>query len=229
MTEQEWLTYSDYEQMLHFLLGSGLTRFLSKVTGVMYWQRPQRKLRLLMCAALRDYGLVGCGYEAVQAAERYADGQATWSELRRARQYSEFVANGGLTKGRYRLPEFDPLEMLPAYAARPDLTGEVYEVFEQTTWASSTKKGGQCDLIREIYGNPFHPVVLPEACRGWEGGAAVKLAEGIYAERRWQELPILADALEEAGCAEPELLAHLRRPGGHWHGCWALDAVLDRK
>jgi hypothetical protein len=50
----------------------------------------------------------------------------------------------------------------------------------------------------------------------------VSPAGGLDADR----LAVLADALEDAGCADPDLLAHLRGPGPHVRGCWALDLVL---
>jgi hypothetical protein len=62
--------------------------------------------------------------------------------------------------------------------------------------------------------------------RSADGGSAVRVAEVIYAERRFEYLPVLADALEEAGCGDAEVLGHLRGPGPHVRGCWALDLVL---
>ena len=52
-----------------------------------------------------------------------------------------------------------------------------------------------------------------------------RLAEGIYQERAFDHLPILADALEEAGCTDATLLGHLHRPGAHVRGCWVLDLL----
>jgi hypothetical protein len=54
------------------------------------------------------------------------------------------------------------------------------------------------------------------------------LAQGIYEERAFDDLPVLADALEEAGCDQPDLLAHLRGPGPHVRGCWAVDLLLGK-
>ena len=52
------------------------------------------------------------------------------------------------------------------------------------------------------------------------------LAEAVYEESAFERLPILADALEDAGCTDERLLRHLREPGGHVRGCWGLDLVL---
>jgi hypothetical protein len=62
----------------------------------------------------------------------------------------------------------------------------------------------------------------------WNHGTIGSLAKAIYDERRYEESPVLADALEEAGCTDEEVLAHLRGPGDHVRGCWAVDALLAR-
>jgi ATP-dependent Clp protease ATP-binding subunit ClpA len=59
-----------------------------------------------------------------------------------------------------------------------------------------------------------------------EGGQAVRVARAIHEEQRWADLPVLADALEEAGCADREILDHCRRPGEHGPGCWVIDLLL---
>jgi hypothetical protein len=68
-------------------------------------------------------------------------------------------------------------------------------------------------------------VRLPDA---WRSADAVAVASAIYAERRFDTLSVLADALEEAGCTHEAILEHLRSPGPHVLGCWAVDAVLGR-
>jgi hypothetical protein len=62
----------------------------------------------------------------------------------------------------------------------------------------------------------------------WNGGVACRLADGIYEGRRFGDLPVLADLLDEAGCTDAARLGHLREPGPHALGCWALDAVLGK-
>jgi hypothetical protein len=83
----------------------------------------------------------------------------------------------------------------------------------------------QADLLREIFGNPFRPVTFDSA---WRTETAVALASGIYADRAFDRLPILADALEEAGCDNADVLAHCRGPGPHVRGCWVVDLVLGK-
>jgi hypothetical protein len=83
-----------------------------------------------------------------------------------------------------------------------------------------------CDLLRDIAGNPFRPVRFDPA---WRSVLAVGLATGIYDTHDFDRLPILADALEDAGCSDADLLAHLRSPGPHVRGCWAVDLVLGKE
>jgi hypothetical protein len=88
----------------------------------------------------------------------------------------------------------------------------------------------QCLLVRDIIGPlPFRrlPEVNP-AWLAWEGETVAKLAGVIYEERAFDRLPILADALEEAGCADEAVLSHLRGPGPHARGCWVLDLLLGK-
>ena len=67
-------------------------------------------------------------------------------------------------------------------------------------------------MIRDIFGNPFRPVVLDTA---WQSEAVVGIARGIYEDRAFERMPILADALEEAGCTNADVLLHCRQPGEH--------------
>jgi hypothetical protein len=68
----------------------------------------------------------------------------------------------------------------------------------------------------------------PAAWLAWNGGAVGKMAQAIYDDRAFHDLPILADALEEAGCTDAALLGHLRSAGPHVRGCWGVDAVLGK-
>src|SRR5262249_36506918 len=79
----------------------------------------------------------------------------------------------------------------------------------------------QAELLREIIGNPFRPGEADPAWLCWESGGVVRLGRALYDEGAFDQLPILADALEEAGCTDEALLGHLRGPGPHVRGCWA--------
>ena len=62
----------------------------------------------------------------------------------------------------------------------------------------------------------------------WDGGTVPNMARAVYEERAFDRLPVLADALEEAGCSEAGLLTHLRGAGPHARGCWAVDRILGK-
>jgi hypothetical protein len=81
----------------------------------------------------------------------------------------------------------------------------------------------------DIFGNPFCPSPpLPAAVLGWNDSTVRRLVEGIYEERAFDRLPILADALLDAGCDIEELIAHCRSGRQHVRGCWAVDLILGR-
>ena len=86
----------------------------------------------------------------------------------------------------------------------------------------------QADLVRDIFGNPFRPVAVDPAWLAWNGGTVPAIAHRVYAERAFHDLPILADALEDAGCTNADLLSHCRGGGEHVRGCWAVDLLLGR-
>jgi len=96
-----------------------------------------------------------------------------------------------------------------------------------STWDDASQRF--CRLLRDTFGNPFRPVVIDPAWLHWNGGTIVRLAAAIYDERRFQDMPVLADALEEAGCGDAHLLDHCRQPGEHARGCWLLDHLLDKE
>jgi hypothetical protein len=83
-------------------------------------------------------------------------------------------------------------------------------------------------LLHDLFGNPFRPLAVDAAWLTWRAGTVRQLARSIYDDVRFDELPILADALEEAGCTDPALLSHLRGPGPHLRGCHVLDALLGQ-
>jgi hypothetical protein len=86
-------------------------------------------------------------------------------------------------------------------------------------------KRTHADLFRDVFGNPFRPASLDRDCATPD---ATKLAEGIYTEHAFDRMPILADALQDAGCEDADILTHLRGHGPHVRGCWVLDLVLGK-
>jgi hypothetical protein len=80
--------------------------------------------------------------------------------------------------------------------------------------------------VREVFG---YPLRLPGFAPAWRTPAVLALARSAYEERSFEDLPLLADALEEAGCTDPKILTHLREQGPHVRGCWALDLILGKE
>jgi hypothetical protein len=98
--------------------------------------------------------------------------------------------------------------------------------------AKKQEQTSQCDLLREIVGNPFRQVSLDST---WMTpgvvslARAVSLAQALYNDRAIAHLPILASALEAVGCDNADVLNHCRQPGKHVRGCWVLDLLLGKE
>lgn len=92
-----------------------------------------------------------------------------------------------------------------------------------------TQRAIQCLILRDIFGNPFRSVSLNAAWLTWNDGSVRKIAQAIYDERAFDRLSILADALEEAGCTNQDILNHCRQPGDHMRGCWVVDLILGKE
>jgi hypothetical protein len=97
-------------------------------------------------------------------------------------------------------------------------------------WADIDPRPYLISLLYDIIGNPFRPSPpLPHTVLAWNDGTVRRISEGIYEERAFDRLPILADALLDAGCDNDDLLAHCRSDGPHVRGCWALDLILGKE
>jgi hypothetical protein len=217
MTESGWLACSYPERMLEYLEGKA----------------SERKLRLFAVACCRRIWpmLWDPGRLAVEVSERYADGLASKRELAVARAAT---AAGDLSAqvATERALDWDRAAHLAWCAAREAIRPVAARVAVGGAWASGCwwpEYLAQTALLREIFGNPFRPIAPGPACLAWNGGAIPQMARAIYEEGRWQDLPFLADALEEAGCADPEILNHCRRPGVHVKGCWVIDLCLGKE
>jgi len=93
-------------------------------------------------------------------------------------------------------------------------------------WPDPAEAGHRAAVLRDIFGNPFRPVAFDPR---WRTADAVGVARGIYEERAFDRLPLLADALMDAGCADEAVLGHCRRDGPHVRGCWVVDLVLGQE
>jgi hypothetical protein len=232
MTEAEWLSCTEPQAMLRHLQGNA----------------SGRKLRWFACACVRAIGSLlrdPAGQQALAVAERFADGQASVEELLAAEQVVfEFTRSADLqltTSDSYwgALKAAGRAATLDAFsAASGAATNALFCVapwsYDQTgtrrllgdSRALSQAKQTQCDLLRDIFGNPFQAITLDGDWLRWNNDLVPRLARELYEDQRFRELPVLADALEEAGCTIQPLLVHLRGPGLHVRGCWALDLAL---
>ncbi len=198
MTEQSWLAFTDIHAKLNFLRYS-TTHGIATPTA--------RKFRLLACGCCR---LIWNQIDdpqnrsAIELAERLADRQASHVELQAAR----FSGASGLArKTLLRSPRMAAHDVAIPLGANPAHTLQVDR------------------MIRDIVGNPFRPVAVDPA---WLTDTAVGLARGIYDDRAFDRLPILADALQDAGCEDADILEHCRGDGPHVRGCWVVDLVLGK-
>ena len=211
MTEAEWLAETDPLRMLREL-GD---------------RASDRQLRLFACAGCRRLWWLlrdPRGRTAVEVSERYADGLAgpeeLWAAARAAREAAdeaERAQEAGWNAARSA-----------AMAA-----GVSWEAAERVAGSAAF----DTDLLRHLLGNPFRPPPpLAASVLGWDGGTVKRLAEGAYEQRNMSagtldpaRVAVLADALEEAGCTDAGLLGHLRGPGRHVRGCWAVDLLLGKR
>jgi hypothetical protein len=106
---------------------------------------------------------------------------------------------------------------------------------DETETASCPESAAQSRRVREIFRNPFRPAALDPAWLAWNVGTISRLAQAAYEDRQLPagtldpgRLSVLADALEEAGCADTDIFGHLRSGGKHYRGCWVIDAVLGK-
>ncbi len=99
--------------------------------------------------------------------------------------------------------------------------------FERPNWDTGrdAEEREQMKLTRDIFGNPFRPLAFDPS---WRTTTAASLARTMYESRDFAAMPVLADALEDAGCDNAEVLAHCRGDGPHVRGCWVVDLVLGK-
>jgi hypothetical protein len=158
--------------------------------------------------------------EAASAATRAADNAAT----------SATAANADWAAGVAARWAADAVaECIVEQAQHEDET-----VSGEADQAGDVEEREQCGLLRDVFGNPFRPApLIGPAVLAWNDRTVVRLAQHIYEDRHLPDgtlysdrLAVLADALEEAGVTDAQLLEHLRGPGLHVRGCFAIDAIL---
>jgi len=89
-----------------------------------------------------------------------------------------------------------------------------------------------CEMIRDVFPNPFHSFSFDRrqfiSWLKWNDSTVSKMAHAIYDSKQCLDLPVLADALEEAGCVDPLILEHCRADTTHIRGCWVVDLMTGR-
>jgi hypothetical protein len=234
MNEKQWLSCSDPYQMLSFLSKKGT-------------ERKHRLFGIACCRSIERFLTEAATREAVVCAERFIEGAASEEERREVAKAAMAVV---------RRLENEPQDF--CNAAHESAKAAFYMVGAEpgegwaasrgallgTTWAFASLGGetnaagitGMAKLLQDIFGPlPFRAVTIDSAWLAWNGGTVRRLAAAIYDDRLLpsghlapSRLAVLADALEEANCTDASLLAHLRLPGPHVRGCFALDAVLGK-
>jgi hypothetical protein len=238
MTEAEWLTATDPTPLL----------------GYSGENTNDRKLRLFACACCRriwrllaDAGAPESNRHplryTVELGEKYADGLVSRRRLR-GKDFGDstdraetLAAMATIYMGRRGQKEPESsicarnASALAAFAAaRPNKS--VYYVEDIDAESSGrprvyrAERKAQAALFRDIFGNPFRPVAFDPR---WRTADVLGLARGIYEERAFDRLPLLADALMDAGCGDEAILTHCRSDGLHVRGCWVVDLVLGKE
>jgi hypothetical protein len=234
MTEEQWLACTEPQLMLAFLHGKA----------------SDRKLRLFAAARCRlfrpDWDDWRPVREAVEAAEQLSDGLSPagqlarlhlpWRDFTRGLSYNTTDPTGGSTV----LRPSDLGQLLVQVISFPDAGSAARGVLHDYLrnyfdggWKDGLReRGAECHLLREVFGNPFRPVTLAPA---WQTPQVMALAQAAYEKRDLPagtldlaRLAVLADALEEVGCTDADILNHCRRPGVHVRGCWAVDLLLGK-
>jgi hypothetical protein len=147
------------------------------------------------------------------AAEQFADGQIDSNVLRSSRLLSGRPYN--IFRATCRVSHFSLDDVYRSLRA-----------IQVEFGAPSDRE--VCDLTRDII-YPFQVMPFRTLWLSWNNATIPKLAQSIYEERAFDRLPILADALEEAGCTNPDILQHCRQPREHVRGCWPVDLLLGRE
>ena len=226
MTETEWLKERARPQMtVGQLRGTAATRT----------KLGRRRLRLFGCgccrsfwAHLKDERL----HRAIECAEAFADGLASKAELEASRDAARQVpTRGALARGAMGARESTAASMIVGLTS----TQAFSAAFAMTCYELSLAgycgeevdaNTCTCAILHDVFGNPFRPITFSPF---WRTDTAVSLARGMYDSRDFGAMPILADALQDAGCDNDDILTDCRDPKQvHVRGCWVVDLVLEK-
>ena len=210
MDEATWLSSNEPMAMLRHL-------------EVNKWKPSPRKLRLFACAVARQRMM-----QYAQPREKWA---SAWHDLEETEDQ----------------PERDWFDLRQRIYRHNEAAWIVAQPNADTLSPQPLKAA----LLRDLFGNPWRPVKLPKvgvvlrgeqpdgfggqieregycSCLTWNDGTVPRLAQRLYDERSFAAMPILADAMEEAGCTSQDILDHCRQPGAHVRGCWVVDLILGK-
>jgi hypothetical protein len=213
MTEAEWGSCADPGAMLPNLYEGASVRKIRLLTAACC-RRLSTFLDADTQAARSDLlGVMECRAEQL---DNWVDACTGDSET--AQPYEKIDGCAEIETCYFMIPNVGiagGLELAVMYAEEKGAKGEAAE---------------QAALVRDIFGNPFRPAGLITGCRT---PTTLSIAQAAYEDRGMPSgqivparLAVLADALEDAGCMDDAVLTHLRLPGPHVRGCWALDAIL---
>jgi len=206
LTEDEWKRIADPVVALYYLPS-----------------RPSdRKLRLFGCYCCRRIPGISSDEacrQALDIAECYADGLIDAAEFGRRYLAEDRWVGAQLFQS---LPSGGAVGTTLALDARVAATAARI-VAEGQDWHA--ERSWQAGLMRELFASPCRSVNMQPA---WQTINVVGLSQAIYSERAFDRLPILGDALEDAGCTDAAMLDHCRQLGEHVRGCWLLDLVSGR-
>ena len=213
MTEEEWLGSADIETMLVPLRRTGRDKRLNLFAAMCF-----RHLIHL----LPDSGQ----HNAVEVLEKKSVGRARTQEEAFAVRSARSAIPAMLE--RDGSPADDPylIALMLYRELNSRLQGHHAAMAAKGLADNAAEEAWQRWLLRDLFGNPFRPVV---ADPDWFTPTVQFIASSIYQERAFDRLPILADALEEAGCVNADVLMHCRQPGEHVRGCWVVDLILGKE
>jgi hypothetical protein len=229
--EDEWLT-AENPRYLHLILRN------RKVDS----NRKFRLVAVAFCRRVWDI-LSAEGRRSVETAEQHADNKVPRARMLHVASVLELavVGNpGGPSAARAARGVGDRQASTALYAVTRSLLHELWTYPGMSGYRPSSSTWHRkepwedevrlfCRIMRDVFGNPFCPVGVESAWLTWKDSTVVKLAQGIYEDRAFERLPMLADALEDAGCGDAEMLAHCRGPGPHVRGCWVVDLLLGKR
>ena len=183
--------------------------------------------------------------QAVGICEEFAEGKSTWREVLSMQkqlrsiveaygiggaphylQYAVLAVRKGLEKNfaNYRIA-MKAAQHCAGGNSLSKITNRSPGDYSASARGRTVEQLEQIKLFRDIFGNPFRPVTFDPA---WQTSDTTGIAGRMYDSREFSAMPILADALEEAGCTNADVLLHCREPGVHIRGCWVVDLVLGK-